>query len=383
MVVNQIHALVNSVSKQAWGENAITVADLTGLIAMGNKILNSSTDKDAFLNALCDRIGKTIIQQRAYSAKRKKMLLDSITYGAAVMKTYVEPEDALSNGSWSVAEGQPLGPGNIHLPTVKVKIFENHDTWAYEVCIPDYQINTAFTGESEVASFVSSIYTAIDTSMNVALESMENMCIANFMAEKIHWQAQPGTTGVHAVNVLDKYNKATGHSLTASACLLDADFLRYAGAYIKKTIDKFSSISQIFNKDGYKRYTPSDRLNILFLSEYAAANETYLQSNTFNQELVKLPGYDTITFWQGLGASGDFADTSKINVTTSSGDTVEQSGIIGFVYDTDALGVMFDQLRTTSYVDPAKDLTKIWNKATMGYFNDLSENACVFYVANV
>ena len=380
MQVKQIYSIINSAAQQAFGATAVEAQDLTGLIAMGDTVLSSATTKDAFLNVLVDRIAKTIIQSKVYSGKTRKVLMDTFTYGAAIQKTYTEPEEASKNDAWDIKEGDPLGPGTIHLPTVQVKIFENHDTWKYTVCIPDYQMDTAFTSESEMASFITSIYNSIETSMNLALENMVNLCMANFIAEKIDYQTNEGE-GVQAVNLLDAYNTLTNTGLTVDKCLMDADFLKFAGKEIKRYIDKFENISQIYNTEGYKRFTPKEDMNVLFLSDYAAANATYLESDTYHKELVALPGYDTVNYWQGLGKTGSFADVSTVDLTTSSGKTVKQSGVIGFVFDRDALGVMFDKKKTTSYVDPDKDVTKIWNKATMGYFNDLSENAIVFYIA--
>ena len=380
MQVKQIYSIINSAAKQAFGATAVEAQNLTGLIAMGDTVLSTATTKDAFLNVLVDRIAKTIIQSKVYSGKTRKVLMDTFSYGAAIQKTYTEPEEASKNDAWDIQEGGELGPGTIHLPTVKVKIFENHDTWKYTVCIPDYQMDTAFTSESEMASFITSIYNSVETSMNLALENMVNLCMANFIAEKLDNQKTVGN-GVQSVNLLAAYNTLTNAGLTVDKCLMDAGFLKFAGKEIKRYIDKFENITQIYNTEGYKRFTPKEDMNVLFLSDYAAANATYLESDTYHKELVALPGYDTVTYWQGLGTTGSFTDVSTVDVTTSSGKTVKQSGVIGFVFDKNALGVMFDKKKTTSYVDPDKDVTKIWNKATMGYFNDLSENAIVFYIA--
>ena len=91
MTVNQVYKIVNSVASQMYDDNAPEVTNLTGLISLGNDIMSSGTDKDAFLNTLVDRIGRTIISQRAYSAGVTALINDAFTFGAIMQKIYVAP----------------------------------------------------------------------------------------------------------------------------------------------------------------------------------------------------------------------------------------------------------------------------------------------------
>ena len=60
MKVNQIYSLLNDINKEMWGETALKVNNLAGIISMGETIVGDGTDTDKFLGALVDRIGKTI-----------------------------------------------------------------------------------------------------------------------------------------------------------------------------------------------------------------------------------------------------------------------------------------------------------------------------------
>ena len=70
-----------------------------------------------------------------------------------------------------------------------------------------------------------------------------------------------------------------------------------------------------------------------------------------------------------------------IDITTSNGESIKQSGIVAFVYDDEALGIMFDEPRQDVYVDVNHDVNHVMYKGTQGYFNDFGENAVVFYIA--
>ena len=388
MKVNQIYELANDLCAQAYGSEAIKVTSLEGLIAMGDKVLDSSKDKELFANALVDRIGKIIIQQRVYAPRLKNILIDSITYGAAIEKVYVEPGDATENEAWKLDEGTDIGPGTLTKNVVKVKIFDNRNTWKYTSCIPEYQMDSAFTGPSEFVAFVDSVMNAVNTSLNTAMEQMVNMCIANFIGEKIAYATEPTSDsddtpknhGLHAINLLHEYNTATNESLTQESALRNADFYKFAGRRIHSVLSLMSSIGVLFNTEGYKRFTDKENLHVLFQTDFAGGMATYLEADTFHKELVALPNYEEVPYWQGTGVDGTIEDKTTINIVTSSGKTVEQSYVIGFAFDNDALGVMFDHVRQNAWTSPSVDVTKYWFKADKGYFNDLSENGVVFYL---
>ena len=91
MNVNQVYSIVNNVAAQMYGDTAVRVTDMQGIISLGHDVLSSDTTKDKFLNILVDRIGKTIISQRAYSADVSALINDSFTFGAILQKIYVAP----------------------------------------------------------------------------------------------------------------------------------------------------------------------------------------------------------------------------------------------------------------------------------------------------
>ena len=69
MNTEQIYSIVNSVVSQSIGDSALTIVDAQGLISLGNTVLDSSTNTEAFLNTLAQRIGRTIYRYRDYNNK--------------------------------------------------------------------------------------------------------------------------------------------------------------------------------------------------------------------------------------------------------------------------------------------------------------------------
>ena len=101
----------------------------------------------------------------------------------------------------------------------------------------------------------------------------------------------------------------------------------------------------------------------------------------FHNDLVKLPKAETVQFWQGSGTDFSFANCSTINVTTSEGNSINQKGVLGVVFDRDALGVNNYKRYATSNRNNKAEFTNYWYKMFARYFNDFNENFIVFLVA--
>ena len=71
----------------------------------------------------------------------------------------------------------------------------------------------------------------------------------------------------------------------------------------------------------------------------------------------------------------------KIHVKTSSKNEVEASGILGVMFDVNAVGVANLDRRVTSHYNAKAEFYTNYYKADAGYYNDLNENFLVFFVA--
>ena len=152
MKINQIYTLINSVARQMWGADAITVTDLTGLISMGKSVINSSTDRDLFLNTLVDRIGKTVIRTLDLELDFPNLMVNDFEWGAIIQKINVQPVMAKANKSVQITE-EGFTPNQFDVDVVEVSqtFFTDADTWEFDYTIPDKLLNSAFTSEAGLA----------------------------------------------------------------------------------------------------------------------------------------------------------------------------------------------------------------------------------------
>lgn len=390
MKVSQIYNIVNSMSQEYLGKTDIVKDDLTGIVEFGDEIQNLNL-LDHYVKSLIDHIGKVVFVDRPYQGSVPSVLMDGWEYGAIMEKIAMdEYPKAQENDTWNLENGKSYDPNVFNQPKASAKFFNKRSTFEIPISLAEKQVKGSFSSAQQLNSFFSMINTAIETSMTIKLDSLVMATINSMSAATIHDAMGAQTT--RAVNLLDLYNTRFSKTLTAAQAIQDAEFLRWASFYMGVYVKRLSKLSTLFNVGGKERFTSGDRLHIVLLDEFVKASEAYLQSDTYHDNFVKLPNAETVPYWQGSGTNYSFESTSSINVQyqPSQGSaavappavTVNQSGILGVMFDRDALGVSNLDRRTTSNFNPRGEFFNNWYKFDAGYFNDLNENFVIFYVGD-
>ena len=379
MKVEQVYSIMNAVTQTTLGENEVLAEDLSNIVDIGNSIMNVAGIEN-YVRSLTDHIGKTIFVNRAYSGSVPSVLMDGWEFGSILEKvTYDDLPEATENESWKLENGKSYDVNVFTQPKASAKFFNKRVTFEVPMSFAERQVKSAFDNAAQLNSFFSMIYNAIDKSMTVKVDGLVSRTINNMIGETL----VNGAGTVKAVNILKMYNQKFGTKLTANNCIYDPEFIRYASLVIGLWSDRLTKLSTLFNVGGKDRFTSKDLQHNVLLSEFEAYAKAYLYSDTYHKEFTALPNAEKVAYWQGSGTNYDFASTSKIHVTTSSGDEVEQSGILGIIFDRDALGVSNLDRRVTTNYNAKGEFFNNWYKFDAGYFNDLNENFVVFYVADV
>ena len=385
MEVKQIHELVNSVTKEVLGEEAVVNEDLSNIVDIGTQIADSH-NIDNYVRSLVNHIGKVIFVNRPYSGNVPSVLMDGWEYGSILEKITVDnlPE-ATENESWELQDGTSYDPNVFYKPSVSAEFFNKRVTFEIPMSFTQRQVKESFSSAEQLNGFTSMIYNAIDKSMTVKTDSLIQRTINNMLGETLHSDYPDADyaahSGVKAVNLLKLYNAKFGTDLTADKAITTPEFVRYASFIMGLYKDRLGKISSLFNVGKKDRFTSPDLLHVVLLSEFANAAKAYLQSDTYHDEFVSLPKAETVPYWQGSGVDYGFASTSKIDIKTSGNNTVTCSGILGVMFDRDALGVSNFDRRVTSNWNPKGEFYNNWFKMDSGYFNSLNENFVVFFVA--
>lgn len=389
MEVKQIYSLINTVSGEVLGKTDIVQEDLTGIVDLGTEIFNTNA-VDNYVKSLVNHIGRVIFVNRPYVGNVPSVLMDSWEFGSVLEKVSAEPPEAKENKTWELTDGAEYSQDIFYKPKVSAKFFNSKVTFEIPVSITEKQVKESFSSASQLNGFISMIYSAVEKSMTIKTDALIMRTINNMIAETLNAdkEAFGGETvdyatnsTVRCVNLLKLYNDTKGQTLEASKAITNPDFIRFASYTMGLYADRLKSISTLFNIGGKERFTPKDMLHTVLLSDFAKAAQTYLYSDTYNEEQVLLPNAETVPFWQGSGTEYSYAENSYINVKSSAGAEVEISGVIGVMFDRDALGVANLDRRVTTNYNAKAEFFNNYYKFDCGYFNDTNENFVVFFVA--
>lgn len=394
MNVKQIYTLINSVSGEVLGKTDIVAEDLTGIVDLGTEVFNQNA-VDNYVKSLVNHIGKVIFVNRPYAGKVPSVLMDAWEFGSVLEKISADVPEAEENDTWNLTDGQSYDQDVFHKPTVTAKFFNSKVTFEVPVSITERQVKESFSNAAQLNGFISMIYAAVEKSMTIKADALIMRTINNMIAETVLADAQAfGATAagdmtgtdlssastVRCVNLLKLYKTSANTTLTAAQALTNPDFIRFASYVMGTYADRLQSISTLFNIGGKERFTPKDMLHVVLLSDFAKAAQTYLYSDTFNRGDVLLPQAETVPFWQGSGQNYEFARTGNINIKESGGKAVEISGVLGVMFDRDALGVCNLDRRVTTNYNAKAEFFNNYYKFDAGYFNDTNENFVVFFI---
>lgn len=396
MDVKQIYTLINRVSSEVLGKTDIVAEDLTGIVDLGTEVFNQNA-VDNYVKSLVNHIGKVIFVNRPYAGKVPSVLMDAWEFGSVLEKISADVPEAEENDTWNLMDGKTYSQDVFHKPTVTAKFFNSKVTFEVPVSITERQVKESFSNAAQLNGFISMIYAAVEKSMTIKTDALIMRTINNMIAETVladavafGASAAGDMTGANlstastarCINLLKLYNDKTGTEtpLTAAKAITDPDFIRFASYVMGTYADRLQSISTVFNVGGKERFTPKDMLHVVLVSDFAKAAQTYLYSDTFNRGDVLLPQAETVPFWQGSGKNYDFANTGHINVKESGGKAVEISGVLGVMFDRDALGVCNLDRRVTTNYNAKAEFFNNYYKFDAGYFNDTNENFVVFFI---
>ena len=376
MQVQQIYNIMNKVTQEILGKSDLVNEDLSNIVDLGNALLDN-TSVDNYVKTLVNHIGKVIFVSRPYSGNVPSILMDSWDYGAVVEKISAELPEAVENKSWELTNGTDYSPNVFYKPTVSSKFYNNKVTFEVDMSFTELQVKESFSSATEINSFLSMLYNAVEKSFTVKVDGLIMRTINNMIGITLDADK---TSNVKAVNLLKLYNDKFGTTLTAAKCITDKEFIRFASMTMALYIDRMSRISTLFNVGGKDRFTPAEMLHVVMLSDFKASANSYLQSDTFNNEFTKLPAAETVPYWQGSGTNFAFDKVSAINVKTSNGKSVSKTGILAVMFDRDACGISNLNKRVTTHYNAKAEFYSNFFKLDCGAFNDLNENFVVFFV---
>lgn len=377
MKVTQLKDLVNNAVKETVGTSELLKEDLSNVVDVGQSIIGSE-NVDNYVKKLIDRIGKTVFNTKVYKGSVPSVLMSSWDFGSILEKIDVETPEAQENDSWNLVDGKSYDQDVFYQPKVSAKFFNSKTTFSIPMSFTKRQVMESFNSASELNGFITMLQNSVTNAMNINIDNLTMRTINSMTASVIN-----GGKPLQKVNLLADYNKLAGTTLAADKALTTPDFIKYANFVINTYKGRLAKLSTLFNVGAKQRFTPTSDQHLVLLSDFASAGKSYLEADTIHNENVSLNNYEEVAYWQATGTKYDFNSVSSIDVAVKDNATtkeVKQGGILGILFDSDALGVACSNQRTTTSTNARAEFYTNYAKFDAMYFNDLDQNFVVFYI---
>lgn len=351
MTVQQNYQLLNNALAQVLGQGAVTVVDTMSLADAGKKLAQFQNGYELFNKAILDVMIRTEIDMELFDITGIPFLSKTEKFGGFIREIYVGNPEAEENTSWNIGNDnyQPSIPGVTKLP-VTVKCYTNRGTHRFQWTIPDMQLDSAFHSNEELEAYIAGIGVAVENAVRVDIVEIARLVRAQFIADTFSTAISAGNQSGTVVYVYDIYKAAfPSTTLTPDTCWNDKEFLRFASELMSRYPKRLATIgSKYINEKtaqgtDYIRQTSRDRLVFEIISDIANKFKFYLDSDVYHNELVSLPKYNEVEFWQARGYNDDTKDHTSLAVEFDEDeDSLNRNDIFAIMYDERAIIQIYD-----------------------------------------
>ena len=382
--------IANSLYSQLTGKAALEKVDDSALIQIGDELKNKPVE--GVYGAIVYKVGAVRIQNKAFKGKFMNLYKDSWEFGGILETLRVRPINSVADPSMKPVSGTTYDQDTYTSREVVEKLYTGGQNFQYKFWKPNDQLWTAFKSVADMNKFLGALDLTISNSLTVDLIALAKNAIANYIGEIAASEfADKDYTksGKQAINLLKLWNEAhPNDTLTVDTCNESPEYLKFKVKTFMNYVDYLKDISQVFNLDHEVEQVLSDEdLNFVILSSQANDIKVNLQSDTYHADLVALPNYETVPFWQASGEGYDRTTISKIHLDVkdrTNADNkieVEFPGIVAVMFDKDAVGITCEHRKTTAHYNADIDQTQLFAKYYAQYVNQFDRNFIVFFEA--
>lgn len=381
----QVYTLVNEIAKEAQAQTDISAIDLSSFISVGTSILATGTEQA--LNAITTVLQRSIIAVRPYNEKFKGLQWTNDLWGAITRKINFADREAEQEHAYleALTEGDSVDPWTVRKPNVLQTNFYGSDVYSNSYTVYEYQVREAFTSEDAFSTFISGLYMHMMNERIQWLELLKKSILVNAIAGK-------NALNQDVINLRTEYNAATGSSFTKEDLMKPENFkgfMDWCYARVSKVAREFTSRSQkyqaVIDNKPIMRHTPYQDQRVYMLAEFLEAMSARVYANTYHENFLTYADVEAVDYWQAINQPDEIKATPVVIDNTgaySTGKLQEMAGVVGIIFDRDALGynIFHEGVYTTSM--NAKGLYfNVFYHMDIRLNEDLTEKIAVFTIA--
>ena len=395
MMVSQAATLLNAVVAQQTGQSALAnISSNADFISVAQTAL--LTGRDPVLNALSQVWKRTVFAARPYTSPLASLAMPMDRYGNALRKLSPEAANMYADegftwpATYDAGQSPPLGDGqSIDMYKIaKQKVLQTnfYGSAAYEqkYTIFQRQFDVAFSDAEEFVRFNDMCITERRNDRERFEEAKARMLQLNYIAALL----DEGSTE-RVIHLLTEYNTLTGQSLTATTVMQAANFeafIRWMYSRIRTIVglmrESSNQYQTILTGHNILRHTNPENCRVALYRPFLEMIRSMVLSNLYNTDMMTLPTYEAVDFWQSIETPGSINTTPVYTdasgaVKTASG-AVTSATVIGVIHDRDAIGyaLLDDRVNVTPY-NAAGDYWNEFYKARFMGIQDMTEKGVV------
>ena len=379
MSFEQASSLLNSIHDQVTGETTLPATNTQDFISVANNTLRAGYDP--VLGAITQMVNRTIFSNRPYRGKLGGLMVDNAKFGSITRKLALVDKDFENNNEYALIDGLSLDMYKVNKPEVLQLNYYGAVTWKRHYTIFRNQLDNAFRGPEEFASFMTMVTQNNADVIEQAMESQRRIILANFIAGKY-------AANNSVLHLLTEYNSATGLSLTSQTVMQPQNFpgfVQWVYARIEQISSMMTERSQKFQINitgkAINRHTPRQDqrvyLNAQVLSEFTAR----VLADVYHDNFLTLAETEGVNYWQAIDTPYEiniaptYLDSTGA-VTTAAAQNVKP--VFGIIFDRDAMGMtIMDNYASTTPFNSEGDYWNQYFSFTGKWYSDFSEKAVV------
>lgn len=381
MDIKQVATILNTINQEMTGETAIVSEDLSNIVDVGKQLTADMTAEeitkymDNYTKKIIDKVGRTIIVDRAYKSTAPNIIRDSWEYGGIMEKIRVTVGDLEDDTTYDLTAGDTPEQFKYTPADLSAKYYDKYDTFMTQISIPEKTLRSAFNSAQDMNRLISAIENRVATKMAYSTDNLIRRTVNNMVLE-----CAKSNRYVSLITLFNQ-GRAQADQLSPNQpeiAVKNADFLRFAIATINKYRRLFTELSTQYGGEGYVNFTPIENQKLILQADFVEGAMVNMESDTFNKELVQIKGdFDEVSYWQAA------RDAFHIKGTPASGGNAITTfpAVIGILFDEDACAVELEDNQVTSNYAANGRFYNYFHYANARYMNDMSENVIVFALA--
>lgn len=381
MNFEQAATLLNSITKQATGRDALTPTNTSEFVSLAQTTLQAGYDP--VLNAITQMVTRTIFSIRPYDRKFAGLQVDNQKFGAITRKLNIADKDFENDVSFNLVDGQSVDHYKVNKPNILQTNFYGANIFEKNYTIFKDQLDNAFTGAEQFSEFMSMITQNASDMIEQGHENLARAVISNYIGGKVVSDA------ASVFHLLSLYNSETGQTLTKQQALSSTNykaFMQWAYAKVAEIASLMTERSELFQTNitgkPINRHTPYRNQNVYMFAPVRYGMDARVLADTFHDTYLRYADVETLNFWQSIKTPDQISVTPSYLDTDGTVKTAaaqQISDIFGVIVDDDTLG--YTVVNQWSAMTPLNAKGGYWNvfmHYTDRYWTDYTEKGVVF-----